>query len=69
MYVYTVHTYAGAINVSAPTHFSEGVSPGLLTGVNCSGSETEILDCGHVTSSRGLLCDTAGVVCQGMFYV
>ena len=59
----------GAINVSAPAHFSEGVSPGLLTSVNCSGSQERILDCGHISSSRGLSCKTAGVVCQGIVLV
>ena len=56
--------FTGAINVSAPAHFSEGVSPGLLTSVNCSGSEEKILDCEHISSL--LFCDTAGVLCQGM---
>ena len=60
------YAYVGAVNVSAPDHFSEGVSPALLNSVSCTGTETEILECGHVISSRGLLCDTAGVVCQGM---
>ena len=61
-----VRLFIGAINVSAPAYFSEGVSPGLLTSVNCSGSEEKILDCEHVSSSRGLSCNTAGVVCQGI---
>ena len=56
----------GAVNVSAPDHFSEGVNPALLTSVSCTGTETEILECGRVTSSRALPCDTAGVVCQGV---
>ena len=58
-------TFTGAINVSAPDYFNEGVSPGLLTSVNCSGSEESILECGHLSSSVGLFCNTAGVVCQG----
>ena len=56
---------SGAINVSAPEHFSEGVSPGLLHSVTCSGTETEILECSHMTSSTGLFCNSSGVVCQG----
>ena len=59
--------YVGAINVSAPQYFSEGISPGELTNVACSGSETELLQCSH-NSSRGLHCDTAGVVCQGIVH-
>ena len=56
----------GAINVSAPDHFSEGANPSLLNSVSCSGMETEILECSHTPSSQGLDCDTAGVVCQGI---
>ena len=66
---YSKHTIlfyvSGAINVSAPEHFSEGVSPGLLHSVTCSGTETEILECSHMTSSTGLFCNSSGVVCQG----
>ena len=72
MYVRTYYTclylplLAGAINVSAPDHFSEGTSPGLVTSVSCSGMETSILECTHNTSSRGSQCDSAGIVCQGI---
>ena len=54
--------------MSAPQYFSEGISPGVLTNVACSGSETVLLQCTH-NRSRGLHCDTAGVVCQGAFII
>ena len=60
----------GAVNVSAPDFFSEGITPGLVTSVSCSGSEREILNCNHVQSAVGFFCDAAGVVCQGkMFFL
>lgn len=54
--------------MSASDIFSEGISPGLLTNITCSGSETELLQCMHNTS-RGLSCDTAGIICQGTFII
>ena len=56
----------GAVSVSAPDYFSEGQSPGRMTSVNCSGTESTILECDHVTSIIGLSCNTAGVICQGI---
>ena len=50
----------------AKDFFSEGLDPGLLTSVNCSGTESEILECSHEASSQGLHCSAAGVVCQGL---
>ena len=44
--------------------FGEGITPRLLTNVNCSGSESTLLDCGG-TDFIGVTCPTAGVVCQG----
>ena len=44
--------------------FGEGRTPRLLTNVNCSGSESTLLDCGR-TDFIGVTCPTAGVVCQG----
>ena len=44
--------------------FGEGRTPRLLTSVNCSGSESTILNCGR-TNFNGVTCPTAGVVCQG----
>ena len=49
----------------AADFFGEALSSGLVTSVSCSGTETGILECDHDTSSQGLHCDTAGVVCQG----
>ena len=53
----------------ADEFFAEGLGPALVTSVNCSGTETEILECSHVTSSQGLHCGAAGVVCQGLSVV
>ena len=49
---------------SSPEFFSEGVSAGRLHSVACSGTENDILECSHMTSS-GLSCTSSGVVCQG----
>ena len=57
--------HIGAIGVNARDYFSEGHSSGRVNSINCTGTETEILECDHVTSDRGLGCDAAGVVCQG----
>ena len=59
---------SGAVSVTAHEYFSEGLGPNLVSNVNCSGTETEILDCAHITDTRGYTCDTAGVVCQGIHY-
>ena len=57
---------SGSVNLSAPDYFSEGISPGLVSLVNCSGTEMEVLECDHMKSSQGRSCDPAGVVCQGI---
>ena len=56
----------GAINVSADI-FNEGRVPSLVSMVNCTGSETSILDCTGVvtTTGSGFSCPTSGVICQG----
>ena len=59
---------SGAVSVNAHDYFSEGLGLNLVSNVNCSGTETEILDCAHITATRADTCDTAGVVCQGMLY-
>ena len=58
-------TFSGAVSLSALDYFSEGVIPGLVSLVNCSGAEKEILECAHIESLQGLSCDPAGVICQG----
>ena len=55
--------YAGAVGVSAPDYFSDGLSPSL-TKVNCTGTETDILDCQYDRIED--TCSSAGVVCQGV---
>ena len=52
--------------MSAVEYFSEGISSAIVMSVNCSGTETGILECGHESTSQGYHCDTAGVVCQGL---
>jgi len=50
-------------------HFGVGVGPIFLSNVECSGSESNLIDCSHssfVSCSR-LHLDDAGVSCQGMF--
>ena len=67
MHYKNIPYYTGAISVSnAHDHFSEGLSPGVITNVNCSGTETDILKCEYEFDSQGFSCDTAGVVCQGI---
>lgn len=53
----------GATGVNADP-FGEGDATRLLTNVNCSGSESTLLDCGR-NEFIGVTCPTAGVVCQG----
>lgn len=56
--------FPGAIGVSAPDFFSDGLGPGLLSNVNCSGTETALLACDSIHQKH--TCDAAGVVCQGL---
>ena len=55
--------FSGAIGITADP-FGEGDAPRLVTNVNCSGSESTLLECGR-TDFVGVTCPTAGVVCQG----
>ena len=62
-----IFAYAtGSVNISAPDYFSEGISPGLMSLVNCSGTEKGIMECDSMSSLQGFVCDPAGVVCQGI---
>lgn len=45
--------------------FSEGVLPSVVGMVNCSGDETEIVDCHHVAWPSCGRFDDAGVFCLG----
>ncbi len=53
----------GAIAVNADS-FREGNSARILTQVNCSGEEDELLHCSH-SNFTGFICSTAGAICQG----
>ena len=56
----------GAVSIGADEYFSEGLSPAILTNVNCFGMESFILSCNYTYDIRGHICGTAGVVCQGI---
>ena len=56
----------GAISVNADP-FGEGDATRLITRVNCSGSESTLLDCSS-SDFVGASCPTAGVVCQGNIF-
>ena len=60
------HTIIGAVNISADDYFSEGLNSAFLTYINCSGTESSILNCNYTYDSRGHICGTAGIVCQGI---
>ncbi len=54
----------GALAVDADV-FREGIAPKILTSLNCSGNETNLLECDRVLFS-GINCPTSGVICQGI---
>ena len=60
---YVLFHLTGAISLNADP-FGEGDATRLLTNVECSSSESSLLDCGR-TNFVGITCPTAGVVCQG----
>ena len=53
----------GATGVNADP-FGEGDAARLITRVNCSGSESTLLECSR-SEFVGVTCPTAGVICQG----
>lgn len=48
--------------------FSEGIASQHFMGINCSGNETSLLECGSIPFS-GINCPTSGVICQGNFKI
>ena len=72
MYTHTsirvhVHAHTGAIAVTSGLFSDPSQSP-TLSGVQCTGSETDLLSCSHSNFIDGRSCgthDDAGVVCQG----
>ena len=64
---YPIHTCTGAVAVRSGI-FSDGSQYPILSGVQCTGSETDLLSCSHsnfIDRSRCGTYDDAGVVCQG----
>ena len=57
--------FSGAINITDPSFFSEGLNPAALGSVGCLGTESNLLSCDHQRFEEVLSCETAGVVCQG----
>ena len=61
------HTYTGAIAVTSGTFSDPSQSP-TISGVQCTGAETDLLSCYHSNFIDRSICgpsDDAGVVCQG----
>ena len=61
------HIHIGAIAVTSGT-FSDPSQFPTVSGVQCTGSETDLLTCSHSYSIDRTSCgtqDDAGVVCQG----
>ena len=54
----------GAIAVN-DSIFGEATSGTVVYGVNCTGSETTIMDCPHNTGDLSQCNADAGVFCQG----
>ena len=64
---HSLHTCAGAIAVTSGIFSDDSQSP-IVSGVQCTGSETDLLSCSHSNVIDRSNCgnhDDAGVVCQG----
>ena len=47
--------------------FGDDTGSSVLFSVQCSGTETEIMDCAHSTNGSGSCSDhSAAVICQGL---
>ena len=76
MYTHTftheyVHTHTGAIAVTSGLFSDPSQSP-IISGVQCTGSETDLLSCSQSNFIDRSSCgtdDDAGVVCQGMWQI
>ena len=63
------YTHGGAIAVTTGVFSDPSLSP-IVTGVQCNGSETDLLSCYHSNFIESSNCDIstdAGVVCQGTY--
>ena len=61
------YTHAGSIAVTSGTFSDPSLSP-TVSGVHCTGSETDLLSCSRSNFIDRSNCgnyDDAGVVCQG----
>ena len=62
-----LHTHTGAIAVTSGLFSDDSQSP-TMSGVQCTGSETDLLSCSRNNFIDRSSCgthDDAGVVCQG----
>ena len=60
------HTTTGAIAITSGLFSDDSQSP-TISGVQCTGAETDLLSCTRSISIDSSICDTyndAGVVCQ-----
>ena len=68
-HTHTQHTHIGAVSVTSGLFSDPSQSP-TVTGIQCTGSETDLLTCSHSNVIDRSNCDThddAGVVCQSEY--
>ena len=65
--IIAMYISTGAVPFSA-AHFGAGTGPIYLDNVECSGSESRLIDCSHSSfvSCHGGHSEDAGVRCQGI---
>ena len=64
-----IHTHTGAVSVTSGLFSDPSQSP-TVSGVQCTGSETDLLTCSHSNFIDRSSCDThddAAVVCQSEY--
>ena len=60
-----MHSYHCIITGSISAHFSPGILPVLMTGVNCDGSESRLVNCSHSYDTDDCThSNDVGVHCQ-----
>ncbi len=66
---YNRYYYIGAIALGG-SQFGDVTTAMAVGAVNCSGAEASLVECAHVASPVSCVGGaTAGVVCQGIFYL